>query len=536
MKPILVLGLFVLGLGFLPAPVRADPEPENLEKHIAQLENKYPRARLKAVATLGRKGSAAKDAVPALGKALHDLDEDVRTAAGRALAQIGPAAVPVLIEELKNPLFQYSKQAARSLALIGPEAADAVPALTRSLKVNDAEVRAMAAHALAEIGPAAAKAATALTLVLDDPSKEVKKQARAALARIGAQAIPALRGALKSSNPSIRQQAADLLALRGTEAKEALADLVSLLADKNSAVRRSAALAVGAMGQAAQQASEPLKAVLTGPDPKVRAAAAWALGEVSSSAGLAVNTLVALFRDPVAEVRFQAAMSVVKLGPASVNVLVDAIPKQNLANENLATRLYALLAVGEIGPEARDAVPILVEQLRDSLPMIRSGAATALGKIGPEAARKAIEPLKDALIGELAGPVRVSIRLALAQLLPEDPRALQELNREIIGNNQEIFQKALEKSVRPRTPLEIQRQMRIKGVLNFYVYRNSFRFGDGLDKWSHAVLESLGVEAIPSMVDALNQENFAGGKEGYVVRGIPVDKQPPPGPVSVFFK
>jgi len=233
----------------------------------------------------------------------------------------------------------------------------------------------------------------------------------------------------------------------------------------------------------------------------------------------------------VHEVRFQAARAVVKVGPAAVNALINSVP-----SDDLTTRLFAIFALGEIGPAAQEAVPTLVEQYQSPVPMVRSAAAIALGKIGPEHARKSLPALKDSLDVELQSSVRVSVRLALAQLQPDDPAAVQELTREVIANNQKLFRAAISAALRPRTPVELQRQQRIKGILNFDVYRNSFRFGDGLDRWSHAVLESLGVEAIPSMVDTLNMENLAGGKEGFVFGGVPIHAKPPISPISTFFK
>ena len=520
------------------------PQPKGLKDLLAHLDHKYPKVRLNAIVGLGKMGAAARDAVPAIAKALGDLDKDIVNAAGKALARIGPAAVPVLIQELKNPASRQHILAARSLALIGPDAADAVPVLIDCLKQKDIELRTTAAHALGEIGPASWKASATLTLLVGDPGKEgdkkaraaqaeLLKQSRAALAQIGPQAIPALRGALKSPNASIRRQAADLIALHGNKAKDAVGDLIDLLKDKQPAARRSAALALAAIGREAAEATDPLIACAADTDPKVRAEVARALGEIRAD-GQALTTLVNLFGDPVPGVRLQAARAVVKIGPSAINILMNTIP-----NENFHRRLSAIFALGEIGSKASDAVPLLIEQLQDQLPMIRSQSALALGKIGPKAAKKAVEPLKDRLQEEKEGSVRLGMLLSLVQLQPDDNEAPQLLAKEVhafvIGTNLDLFKKAVLSATRPRTPLEIQRQGQIQGVLNFYVFRNSFRFGDGLDKWSHNLLKSLGVEAIPAMVNTLNKENFIGGKEGYIANGRWVDWQPDAGRNSVFF-
>jgi HEAT repeat protein len=74
-----------------------------------------------AAEALGNIGPAAKDAVPALTNALHDVDHRVRG------------------------------QAAAALGKMGTEAEDSMPALTEALKDKDADVRAKAEEALLRI-------------------------------------------------------------------------------------------------------------------------------------------------------------------------------------------------------------------------------------------------------------------------------------------------------------------------------------------------------------------------------------------------
>ena len=52
----------------------------------------------------------------------------------------------------------------------------------------------------------------------------------------------------------------------------------------------------------------------------------------------------------------------------------------------------AVVALGKIGPEAKDAVPALTELLNDKNENVRSAAAIALGGIGP-AAKSAVPAL-----------------------------------------------------------------------------------------------------------------------------------------------
>ena len=69
---------------------------------------------------------------------------------------------------------------------------------------------------------------------------------------------------------------------------------------------------------------------------------------------------------------------------------------QQLKSPDVQQRIAAAVAIGDLGPSARAAVPALTEALRDQNPTVRFQAAIALGCIGPEA--RAAVP---ALIGTL---------------------------------------------------------------------------------------------------------------------------------------
>lgn len=96
-------------------------------------------------------------------------DWGVRETAADALARIGDAAVPSLVETLQDPDRDVRAQAARALARMGPRAEPAIPALIAALNDSDKEVRMGAARALGQIGPAAAEAVPDLIKAIKDP-------------------------------------------------------------------------------------------------------------------------------------------------------------------------------------------------------------------------------------------------------------------------------------------------------------------------------------------------------------------------------
>src|SRR5439155_8038 len=104
----------------------------------------------RAAEALGRIGPAAKEAVPALARAMKDKDEvSVRAAAAEALGRVGAAAVPELIEALKGKDAGQRALAAGALGRIGPGAKEAVPALEKVL--DDKTIAEPARKAIAKI-------------------------------------------------------------------------------------------------------------------------------------------------------------------------------------------------------------------------------------------------------------------------------------------------------------------------------------------------------------------------------------------------
>jgi HEAT repeat protein len=105
--------------------------------------------------------------------------------------------------------------AARRLGELGPAAKEAGPALTRALRDESGSVRLAAALALGRVGGHAEEVVVALAeLVQEWGDPEVRWQAAAALGRMGAAAgaaAPALRSAKTEADPLLRQVARDAL-------------------------------------------------------------------------------------------------------------------------------------------------------------------------------------------------------------------------------------------------------------------------------------------------------------------------------------
>src|SRR5262249_13750280 len=139
-------GLVLAAFAALVPIARADVTTADIRpvtEAVAALANSQDAERVRAARELGERGTAAKAAVPALANAwLSDRSPAVQAEAARALARIGPAAVPALSSGLIQESGTVRLQAIRALAKVGPDAAPAVALLRAALRDGSADVRA----------------------------------------------------------------------------------------------------------------------------------------------------------------------------------------------------------------------------------------------------------------------------------------------------------------------------------------------------------------------------------------------------------
>ncbi len=101
----------------------------------------------------------------------------------RAFWEMGEAAVPYLVEELKfeDPRFKPHHPAEKALVALGYLA---VPGLLKALGDDDPEVRYRACRAFRNMGIEALEAVPALACLVDDPNEDVRRMACMAIAFI----------------------------------------------------------------------------------------------------------------------------------------------------------------------------------------------------------------------------------------------------------------------------------------------------------------------------------------------------------------
>jgi HEAT repeat protein len=326
-------------------------------------------------------GSPKKQAETAVGKSVAELieilklgDNEVRTDACRALVAFGPKArpaLPALIEALEDRDQDIRGSAAHAIGAIGPRAAAAVPKLIKALRDDDASVRGWAAHSLGKIGPKARSAVPSLIELLKDKEPGVRADAASALGDIGwksAVVVPALAAALKHEATPCRYY--------GSMAFYAGPD-----------VKRVIARSLSRFGQ---RAVPVLTNLLEHPSKEVRWCALYALGEMGWAAKGVADAVGKRLQDKEEVICKQAVRTLVLVEPVPER-LIGPLMKA-LKSKRGGVRYAAAESLGELGPKARAAVPLLVRVYEAN--DIEIGGAhwvvgLALKRIDPEAARRA---------------------------------------------------------------------------------------------------------------------------------------------------
>lgn len=175
-----------------------------------------------------------------------------------------------------------------------------------------------------------------------------------------------------------------------------------------------------------------LVTALRAEDWRVRLDAAEDLGLIGAEARAAVPSLVEALHDPEGKVRVHAAEALARLDPAG-GTDWQTVLRAGLKERAGSVRRAAAEALGNLGTDARAAVPALAEALTDPDLRVRWAVADALGQLGPPA-RAAVPALVEALsdpelpiriaaldaLGWIGADARSAVPLLLARLEDAD--------------------------------------------------------------------------------------------------------------------
>jgi HEAT repeat protein len=349
--------------------------------------------RLEAIMALASIGEPAAAATPALLTALESNEELLQYAAAFALGKLKAAAADEPLRKLQEGGDEFlGAIAAWARAEIRPDDAqvvdEALSRLRKGLASSEPTIRRGSVSGLSDIAenlPAAGRRelATQFAELLDDPSEEVGMHAGGALVRLGPDAIDELRKRL--GEPAHRAQSLGVLAAIGKAAAPAVPDLVAVLAGSDEVAAGEAAEALAAVGPAAVTAVPALEKLLADATPaEVRYPVAFALGRIGPAAKPAVPRLLELSTSADEIMATVATWAVLKIQPEDATLVEQAIPllRRALRGERDLARLEAAVSLGDIGPAARSAIPLLELVAEDDpVKAVRTAAAAALAKI-----------------------------------------------------------------------------------------------------------------------------------------------------------
>jgi HEAT repeat protein len=294
-----------------------------------------------------------------------------------------PSEIPQLIRLLRSGDKSGCWDAADALCELGPLTPEVVPALLDAL--SDSESGYLASQGLAVMSLKDESIVPKLIEILRSGKGKATYWAAVSLEEIGLQnakaAIPLIVAELESQG-DIKTTAAKALAGAGADAADAVPHLVKLLANGDSWECKCAVIALGRIGSQAHDALGPLTAMFDS-DHDYRFDIARALWKISPEQAPRIVPVL------IAELESQR-------NPGGPNKPMDY------------SFFSAMELLGEIGPGAKDAIPILRTNLKGGA---KFDAAWALWRIDPGLLEEVTPVLTEMMGTSTAQPGRLD-RLA----------------------------------------------------------------------------------------------------------------------------
>ncbi|HZN08337.1 MAG TPA: HEAT repeat domain-containing protein, partial [Pyrinomonadaceae bacterium] len=279
-----------------------------------RVTSKDAKVRANAEAALVKDG---RRSLPLLRRFLTSENEDLHEQTFEIIRQMGPTAIPLLLELLRHEHVSFRRFAVDASIDLAPDTESIQPALRRALRDDDAMVAADAARALGALGEKASPSVPALLRALSHEEPHVRIYAAEALASIGPKASTAtkdLAKALDDPVPGVRWAAGEALAGIGPAAQSAVPQLIKALKDEFLYVRICAVEALGSIGPKAQMARDALKASAN--DPALRQQVEWALNRIN---GIESGKSVVVANVPALSVTLQPESAMAHTGNPPVD-------------------------------------------------------------------------------------------------------------------------------------------------------------------------------------------------------------------------
>jgi HEAT repeat protein len=265
---------------------------------LVRIMREDPQVRLDAITALGQ--NLDPRAIDPLVDQFKNYDYDVPINAINSLVKIGPASLPRLLKEAKNPDTQIRTNATIALATLGGP--QTVAPLIAAARDPEATVRAAAIGGMSKFtGADAERAVPLLIAAFRDPNPEVSNNAVGSLATMGtnpANAAPEVSGKVVRPLIALFERGSLPLDVYNNQVyhaervlsqlgSPAIPHLVAAIRTGSSAVKKWSALTLGDMRSdrdEVNQSVEDLRTLVRSGDPEVSWAARDALNRLGVSA------------------------------------------------------------------------------------------------------------------------------------------------------------------------------------------------------------------------------------------------------------
>lgn len=209
--------------------------------------------------------------------------------------------------------------------------------------------------------------------------------------------------------------AAETLHRLEASSEEVIAVLTVAAGDADRQLRHVALHALSDLGPAAESATDTVMGQLSAPDAETRRLAARALGNIDFINIRAEDALVTALEDTEPAVRSAALAALVKVGaelPGNALEMLTSFMKSG----DTGVRTDAIKALGMLGSEAEQALPVIEAAMTDGAREVRYNAAWALGRMGDAHPERIVPLLATALEADEDEDVRIQSAWALGQM------------------------------------------------------------------------------------------------------------------------
>lgn len=361
---------------------------EAIPSLLQEVSDKQKDAAQAARVALSEIGAPDAQQLPSLIKALGDPRESIRCEAALSIGKMGPAAgqaVPLLLEDVRRP-EETPACLEDALASIGNSVPAALPPVIELLKNERVEVRLRAARILAMAG---VKTPEGIAALFDALGHETDRKTRALIAK--ALQIPStpdpdptavLSAALEDPFVPVRLEAARRVRQSAPRGPKYLPLILRMLKDPDPSIRRLGLETLRRCGQRSTELMRKVAKAQRDPDPGVRCRAAEALIEAGATDRVSIALQISDLKGD--EDTARCAEDVLSLAGLFDLDVVHSMTRLVQEEKDPDIRSRAARVLMHLGPRAREAIPALLRAQKDDVP----GAATALKAIRMRSPRR----------------------------------------------------------------------------------------------------------------------------------------------------